>query len=106
MARLNRTWRCNTISSASKFKVSPVTSIFLYGCEIWTLLADSEKRVQAFETKCMRKLSRIFYLEQKTNDSVRSKINFLVGLREPPLATVKGRKLVWFGLSKTILRGI
>ena len=45
MARLNRIWRCNTISFASKFKLykSLVTSGLLYGCEKWTLLADSKK---------------------------------------------------------------
>ena len=46
MARLNRIWRCNTISFASRFKVnkSLVTSILLYSCEKWTLLPDSEKK--------------------------------------------------------------
>ena len=45
MARLNRIWRCNTTSFASKFKLyeSLVASILLYGCETWALLADSEK---------------------------------------------------------------
>ena len=40
--RLNRIWWCNTISFASKFKLDKflVTSILLYGCETWTLLAD------------------------------------------------------------------
>ena len=71
MARLNRIWRRNTIIFASKFKLykSLVTSILLYGCETWTLDADSEKRSQAFETKCMRKVLCISYLEHKTNDS-------------------------------------
>ena len=48
MARLNRILRCNTISFASEFQLckSLVTSVFLYGCETWTLLADSEKRMQ------------------------------------------------------------
>ena len=48
MARLNRILRCNTISFASKVKLQKplVTSILLYGCETWTLLADSEKRMQ------------------------------------------------------------
>ena len=48
----------------------------------------------------------------KTNDWVQSKINFLVGLQEPLLATVRRRKLTWFqhvthhdSLSKTILQG-
>ena len=70
MTGLNRIWQCTNISFASKFKLykSLVTSIVLYGCEAWTLLADSEKRIQAFETKCLRKLLRIFYLEHKTND--------------------------------------
>ena len=63
MARLNGIWRRNTISFASKFKLykSLVTSILFSGCETWTLLADSEKRIQAFETKCLRKLLHISY---------------------------------------------
>ena len=88
MARLNRIWRCNAISFASKFQLYIVTSILLYGCETWTLLVDYERRTQAFEAKCMRTLLRIFYLEHKTNGCVRSKINFLVGPQEPHLATV------------------
>ena len=42
MARLNRILQRNTISLASKFKLykSFVTSILLYGCEIWSLLPD------------------------------------------------------------------
>ena len=28
----------------------PLLLILLFGCETWTLLADSEKRIQAFET--------------------------------------------------------
>ena len=60
----------------------------------------------------MRKLLCISYLEHKTNDWVQSKINFLVGLQEPLLSTVKRRKLAWFeyvtchdSLSKPILQG-
>ena len=72
MARLNRRWRCNTISFTSLFnlKKSLVTSILLYGCETWTLLADWKKKekIQAFETKCLTKLLRTSFLEQKTND--------------------------------------
>ena len=73
---------------------------------------DWRKRIQAFETKCLRKLLLISCLEHKTNDWLRSKINFLVGPQELLLATVKRRKLTWFGnvtrhdsLSKTILHG-
>ena len=42
-------------------------------------LADCEKRIQAFETKCLRKLLHISYLQHMISDWVRSKINYLVG---------------------------
>ena len=86
-------------------------SILLYGCETWTLLADSEKRIQTLETKCLRKLLPISYLERETNDRVWSKITFLVGPQEPLLATENRWKLTWLGyvtrqnsLFKTLLR--
>ena len=52
MARLNRIWRCNTISFGGKFKLykSLVTPILLNGCETWTLLTDSEKRSRLSKT--------------------------------------------------------
>ena len=67
-ARLNRICQCNTIRSASKVKFykSLVTYIPLCGCETWTLLADSEERIQAFETQSLRTLFRIFFSEHKT----------------------------------------
>ena len=75
-------------------------------------VSDSEKRTQAFETKCMRKFLRFSCLEHETIDWVPSKINFLVGPQEPLLTTIKRQKLAWFGhakrhdsLSKTIPQG-
>ena len=102
-AKVNRSSQCNIISFAGKFKLytSLVTSILLYGCETWTLLADSEKRIQAFETKCPGKLLCIFCLEHKTNHLVRSKIILLVGPQEPLLATGNRRNLAWFGICQT-----
>ena len=114
IARLNGIWLCNTITSTSKFKFYNhlVTSNLLYGCETWTLLADSEKKDQVSKTKCMTELLCIFYSEHKTKKGVKSKINSLVGPQEPLLANVNRQKLAWFGrvtrhdsLSKTILQG-
>ena len=111
--RLNRIWRCNTISFASKFQLykSLATSILLYRCETWTLLADSGKKI--FENRVDGETSPYLLLGAQDKDWVRSKINFLVGPQEPLLATVKRRKLAWFGHitlhdspSKTILQGI
>ena len=72
-------------------------SILLHGYKATTVLADSVKRIQAFETKRLRKLLRISYLKHWTNYWMRNKINFLVGPQEPPLVTVKRWKLAWFG---------
>ena len=70
------------------------------------------EKIQAFETKCERRLLPISYLEHKTNDWVRSKITYLADPQEPVLATVKRRKPAWFGhvmrhdsLSETTLQG-
>ena len=47
MARLNKIWHCHTLRFASRFKLYkfPIISILLYGCETWTLLADSERGI-------------------------------------------------------------
>ena len=74
----------------------------LNGCETW---------IRAFETNCPRKLLCVFYLEQKTSHWAQSKVGFLVGPQEPPLTTVKRKKLAWLRhvacqdiLSKIILQ--
>ena len=113
MARLDRIWK-SKIGFPTKYKLfkSLVISIVLYGCESWTLMADSEKKVQAFENKSLRRLLGISWREHKTNEYVRKKVEDIVGPQETLLATVKRRKLAWFGhvtrhnsLSKTIMQG-
>ena len=114
MTRLTRIWKSRNISFKIKHRLykSLVVSVLLYGCEAWTLCADTEKRVQAFESKSFRRLLGITYRERKTNEYVRDKIKELVGEQEPLLTTVKRRKLGFFGhttrhdtLTKTILQG-
>ena len=58
LTKLKPIWRDNNISLGSKVKLmrSLVISIFLYACESWTLTAELEKRTQAFEMRCYRRL--------------------------------------------------
>ena len=91
---------------------SPVTSIFLYTCESWTLIAKLLRRIQAMEMRCYRKILRISYKDHITNEEVRAKIQQAIGPREDLLTIVKRRKLQWYGhvyrssgLAKTILQG-
>ena len=113
LSRLTVIWKSN-ISVGVKVKLykSLVLSVVLYGCESWTLTADMERRLQAFEYKCYRQILWISYREHKTNLYVRNKIEIYAGVQEPLLSIVKRRKLAWFGhvcrhdsLSKTILQG-
>lgn len=114
MAKLSKIWRSREISFSTKMKLykSLVLSILLYGCESWTLTAETTKRVQTFETKCFRRLLGISWRDRKSNDFVRSQITSLAGPQEPLLAIVKKRKMSWFGhvmrhnsLPKTVLQG-
>ena len=108
MDRLNRIRRCNTISFASKFKLckSLVTSIFLYDCETWTLLADPEEKIQAFETKGGNFfVSPTWSTRPTTGCEARSTFLWVH-------KNLKIRTLAWFGhvtrrdsLSNTILQG-
>ena len=74
------------------------TSIFLYACESWTLTAQLQRRIQAMEMRCYRKILSISYKDHVTNEEVRAK--------------VQKHKLWWYGhvsrssgLAKIILQG-
>ena len=114
IARLNRLLQCNTISFASTFKLykTLVTSILFFGCETWTLLANSEKKGSRFQNQVREETSLYLILGAQDQRLVQSKINFLVAPQELLLATVKSQTLALFGhvtchdsLSKTICHG-
>ena len=68
-----------------------------YGCESWTLNAQSEKRISAFKMKCYRKSLRIPYTAHRTNENVKDEIVHQCGNQETLLSIVKRRKIQWFG---------
>ena len=70
-----------------------------------------QRRIQAVEMRCYRKILRISYKDHVTNEEVHAKIQQAIGPRED-LTIVKRRKLQWYGhvfrssgLAKTILQG-
>ena len=114
--KLQPVWRDNNIFLGSKMKLMRslviVISIFLYACESWTLIAEYEKRTQAFEVRCYRRLLNISYKDHVTNEEVRRKIQAAMGEYDEILTLVKKRKLRWlshvswsFGLTKKIIHG-
>ena len=84
-----------------------VISIFLFVCESWTLTAELEKRMQAFEMRCYQRLLNIMYKDDVTNKEVHKKIQATIGEYDELLILVKKRKLRWFGhVSKSALAKI
>ena len=114
MTRLKPVCIDKNISLSSKIRLmhSLVTSIFLYACESWTLTAELQRRIQAMEMRCYRKILRISYKGHVTNEEVRAKIQQAIGPHEDLLTIVKRCKLQWYGhvsrssgVAKTILQG-
>ena len=71
--------------------------------------AELEKRTQAFEMRCYRRLLNISCKDHVTNEEVRRKIQAAIGEYDELWTLVKKRNLRWFGhvsmssgLAKTI----
>ena len=112
--KLKPFWRDNKISLGSKVKLmgSFGISIFLNACESWILTAELEKRMQAFEMRCYRRLLNILYKDHDTSEEVRRKIQAAIGEYVELLTLVKKQTLRWFGnvprssgLAKIIIQG-
>ena len=114
LSRLKIIWRDKNISFASKVKLMQtlIWSTFLYAYESWTLTADIERRTQALEMRCYRRLLNIFYKDHMTNEEVRNRIQNAIGVHNDLITMVKKRKLIWYGhissstgMAKIILQG-
>ena len=114
LTRLKPVWNDKSISLSSKIRLrrSLVTSIFLYAYKSWTFTAELQRRIQAMEKRCYRKILHISYKDHVTNEEVSAKIQQAIGPQEDLLTIVKRLKLQWYGhvsrssgLAKTILQG-
>ena len=81
LAKLKTIWNDRNIALSSKIGLmrSLVMSIFLYACESWTLTGDTERRIQAMEMRCLRKLLGITYRDHISNEEVRNRIGKPLG---------------------------
>ena len=81
LTRLKPVWNDRSISHSSKIRLmrSLVTSIFLYACESWIVTAELQRRIQAMETRCYRKIIYISCKDHVTNEEVRAKIQQAIG---------------------------
>ena len=89
-----------------------IITIFLYAYETRTLTTELQRRIQSLVFRCFRKILGISYKDRITNEQVLNTIIKHIGPYEDLLATVKRRKLKWYGhvtisdgLTKVILQG-
>ena len=113
LSKLKTVWEDKNISVSSKIRLlrSMVISIFLYACESWTIDSYLEKRIAAFEMRCLRQLLGIDPRQRISNERVRAMVTSEIGRHQDLLEIVKTRKLKWFGhttrgggLAKTCLQ--
>ena len=102
------------MSLASKVKLmrTLILSTFLYACESWTLTAEIERKIQALEVRCYRRLMNISCKDHVANEEVRNRIQNATGVYDDLLNMVKKQKLKRYGqlsrslgTTKTILQG-
>ena len=81
LTRLKPVWIDKSISLSSKIRLmhSLVTSIFQYACESWTLTAELQRRIQAMEMRCYRKILHFSCKDHVTNEEVRAKFQQAIG---------------------------
>ena len=71
-----------SLSSMIRLMRSLGTSIFLCARESWTLTAELQRRMQAMEMRCYRKILHILYKDHVTNEEVCAKIQQAIGPQE------------------------
>ena len=76
LTQLRLVWNNRSITLSSKIHLMCflVTSIFLYACESWTITAELQRRIQAMEMRCYRRIPCISYKDHVTNEEVHAKI--------------------------------
>ena len=99
LSRLKIKWRDKNMSLASKVKLmrTLILSTFVYACKSWTLTAELDRRIQALEMRCYRRLLNISYKDHITNEEVRNRIQNAIGVPDDLLTMVKKRKRRWYG---------
>ena len=86
-----------------------VFQVVMYGCESWTVKKAEDRRIDAFELWCWRRLLRVPWTARRSNQSILNEINPGISLEGMMLKL----KLQYFGhvmqrvdsLEKTVMLG-
>ena len=72
---LQKIWKSHSIPILTKIRLMKalVWPVATYGCESWNLRKNQKTRLDAFETKGLRKILRVSWTAKKTNEWVLNK---------------------------------
>ena len=72
---MSAVWKNRAVTIATKKRLirALVWSVATYGCEAWSLRREEEKRIEAFEVKCYRRMLRIPWTARKSIEKVLEK---------------------------------
>ena len=94
LSKMNCLWKNENIRTKMKILKTCIFPVAIYGCEAWTITKNDEKKIDAFEMKCYRKILRIPWTAKETNESIRAELN----IKELHLMkTIRRLKLKYFG---------
>ena len=73
LSKLKTIWRDKNISTKTRMSLlrAQVKSVFLYGCDPWTLNAEMGKRINSFEMNCIRISLQVHYTSHISNKQIR-----------------------------------
>ena len=65
-------WKNKTLSTSLKVRLfnSLIIPIALYSSETWSIKADDERRISVFESKCLRHIAGIAYIDRVSNEDL------------------------------------
>ena len=67
---MKKVWKGNNEETKLKFLKSLIFPIATYGSETWAVNKEAEKKINAFELRCYRRILRIPWTDKRTNISV------------------------------------
>lgn len=107
--KMKNMWQ-NT-NEATKIKIlrTCIFPVATYGCETWTITQTIRNRIEAFETKCYRRILRIPWTMKIKNADILKQLNIKEGWL---VNNILSRKMTYFGhikrhncLERTIMEG-
>ncbi|KER28372.1 hypothetical protein T265_13592, partial [Opisthorchis viverrini] len=105
-ANLRHLWRQNGLSLNLKGRVyqTTVRAVLLYDCETWPIRAAELRRLQVFDNRCLRTITRVRWCRRIRNEAVRKRVfGYVTGTSIEEC--VQHQKLRWVGhvLPKRVL---